>query len=228
MKTCPKCRVRNRNGKGPWCSQCSRDYNRVYMKQRRQDPSFRDAEHSRKKTRRQARLNIVRAQDREFARSNQEWINSIKDKPCADCGKTFPSCCMDFDHVRGKKFKGIGRMVGFSEARILEEIAKCDVVCACCHRVRTHPHREASGNPSRRRFYEKIDHLKEPPCSDCGLTFSPVAMDFDHVRGEKVATIAQMRSFAWASVLVELRKCDLVCACCHRIRTHSRLVLRAA
>jgi len=46
---------------------------------------------------------------------------------------------MDFDHVRGEKVLSISAMVhkGFSWESILAEIAKCDVVCSNCHRIRT-------------------------------------------------------------------------------------------
>ena len=64
-------------------------------------------------------------------------IDSFKAKPCADCEETFPPVCMDFDHVRGVKLFTIGDRSGRSLEAILDEIAKCDVVCANCHRVRT-------------------------------------------------------------------------------------------
>jgi hypothetical protein len=45
---------------------------------------------------------------------------------------------MDFDHVRGKKTKNLSAMVShFGMEAIKAEIAKCDVVCANCHRERT-------------------------------------------------------------------------------------------
>jgi hypothetical protein len=47
---------------------------------------------------------------------------------------------MDFDHVRGKKLFCVGSLVvqqGVGRRQALEEIAKCDVVCANCHRLRT-------------------------------------------------------------------------------------------
>ena len=227
MRVCTKCGdpksldlfVKNKHshdGRGSWCLLCFSEY----MKARRRSNPESDRQH--RKVYRVAHIELVRMQGREHSRVRQEWINTFKDKPCADCGRNFPTCCMDFDHVRGEKLKGIGRMMTFSEVRVLEEVAKCKVVCACCHRVRTHPSRETCGNPGRRRFYSKIDALKAKPCTDCGLIFPPVAMDFDHVRGEKVSTIAQMRSIAWEQVLVELVKCELVCACCHRTRTQTR------
>jgi transcription elongation factor Elf1 len=57
---------------------------------------------------------------------------------CKDCGET-NHIVLDFDHLRDKKYN-ISRMVhdGFSWAAIKKEIAKCEVVCANCHRIRTH------------------------------------------------------------------------------------------
>ena len=57
-----------------------------------------------------------------------------------DCGVKYPPYVMDFDHRPGeKKSYHIGVMVNrrFTKKRIQEEIDKCDVVCANCHRVRT-------------------------------------------------------------------------------------------
>lgn len=62
---------------------------------------------------------------------------AAKDKPCADCGGTFPPECMDFDHVRGRKLLCIGQSWNLSAERLEREIAKCEVVCANCHRIRT-------------------------------------------------------------------------------------------
>ncbi|HVT76394.1 MAG TPA: hypothetical protein VHD87_05140 [Acidimicrobiales bacterium] len=56
--------------------------------------------------------------------------------PCVDCGESDP-VVLDFDHRRDKLFE-IGRAIFFkSMEAILEEIEKCDVVCANCHRRRT-------------------------------------------------------------------------------------------
>lgn len=64
--------------------------------------------------------------------------------PCADCGGIFPPCCMDFDHLPGtKKLYAVGTMVshGHSWPKIEVEIAKCELVCANCHRIRTQDRR---------------------------------------------------------------------------------------
>lgn len=67
-------------------------------------------------------------------------VEERKKSPCADCGGTFPAVCMDFDHVRGVKKTGINQIVAqfWSVDILLEELAKCELVCANCHRIRTH------------------------------------------------------------------------------------------
>lgn len=67
---------------------------------------------------------------------------------------------------------------------------------------------------------EYLKYLSTHPCVDCGEK-DPIVLEFDHVRGVKVRTIADMigRRSSWASILVEIGKCDVVCANCHRRRT---------
>lgn len=77
----------------------------------------------------------------------------------------------------------------------------------------------------KQAYMKKYRDFKQgKPCTDCGGTFPPEAMDFDHVRGVKLFTIAQAvtRQISWKKFLAEAEKCDLVCATCHRIRTRSR------
>lgn len=61
-------------------------------------------------------------------------------------------------------------------------------------------------------------------CLDCGFRKHPAAFEFDHVRGKKKAAISNMLNVlnSWDTILIELNKCELVCANCHRIRTHNR------
>lgn len=69
-----------------------------------------------------------------------QYIRDIKDKtPCMDCKKQYPYYVMDFDHVRGRKHKNVMELIpSLSKKKIDEEIAKCEVVCSNCHRIRTH------------------------------------------------------------------------------------------
>jgi hypothetical protein len=56
-----------------------------------------------------------------------------------DCGGRFPSFVMEFDHREDqvKAFNISSSRDYVSLARLLAEIAKCDIVCVLCHRLRT-------------------------------------------------------------------------------------------
>jgi hypothetical protein len=65
-------------------------------------------------------------------------IQNAKNVPCVDCGASYPYYVMDFDHL-GDKIFTIAQIYKISSVKkLLEEIAKCDVVCSNCHRIRTH------------------------------------------------------------------------------------------
>ena len=86
---------------------------------------------------RRARDTAIRQQLAHAARARKR-IDKIKAAPCMDCGGVFPPECMDFDHRPGEgKFMSVGRMYMMNPTRLAAEIAKCDLVCANCHRVRT-------------------------------------------------------------------------------------------
>ena|SRR3989338_1715123 len=71
-----------------------------------------------------------------------DFVIALKQKPCMDCGVQYPHFVMDFDHrERSSKIDSINRMIvvrSFSKKKILDEIEKCDLVCANCHRKRTY------------------------------------------------------------------------------------------
>lgn len=70
----------------------------------------------------------------------REVIDNLKRVPCADCGRSYPACVMDFDHRDPKKKTmnlSMATRRGWSITRVVEEASKCDVVCANCHRLRT-------------------------------------------------------------------------------------------
>ncbi len=70
----------------------------------------------------------------------REQVKEYKlEKGCTDCGYREHYAALDFDHIGDDKFKGVSRMVdaGYSWKRIKQEIDKCEVVCANCHRIRT-------------------------------------------------------------------------------------------
>lgn len=68
------------------------------------------------------------------------YIRDLKTKtPCWDCKLNYPYYVMDFDHVRGVKHKNVSELIAtLSKKKIDLEIAKCEIVCSNCHRIRTH------------------------------------------------------------------------------------------
>ena len=72
-------------------------------------------------------------------------VNLLKNKPCTDCGGSFPSVAMDFDHTKDNKVKNVAYYVASNSlGKALEELKKCELVCSNCHRVRTLNRRLAS------------------------------------------------------------------------------------
>lgn len=61
------------------------------------------------------------------------------DQGCADCGYNTHPAALHFDHLPGVKklFNVMERIGSYSMERLWAEIAKCEVVCANCHAVRT-------------------------------------------------------------------------------------------
>ncbi len=69
-----------------------------------------------------------------------------------------------------------------------------------------------------------IRKLKENPCTDCTLRFPYYVMDWDHRPGEtKSFNVSEaLYNYGLERILAEIKKCDLLCSNCHRIRTHKR------
>lgn len=65
------------------------------------------------------------------------------------------------------------------------------------------------------------NYLIKHPCVDCGSS-DPRAMQFDHVRDNKIFNIAERSfSYPWPTILKEIAKCETRCASCHQIKTAS-------
>ena len=111
---------RFRSAHQAWCKTCRRAYDSEYW--------------------RRTRLERVR-QHRKRRNELREWYRELKEgEPCTDCGGVFHHAAMQWDHLPGlTKTREVSNMVlrGFRRGTILEEIAKCELVCANCHAVRT-------------------------------------------------------------------------------------------
>jgi hypothetical protein len=82
------------------------------------------------------RYRVARAQR---AKQSRLYIQQIKlDRGCADCGFNSHPAALDFDHLpEFVKVYRVCTMADMSRELIDAEIAKCEVVCANCHRIRT-------------------------------------------------------------------------------------------
>lgn len=82
---------------------------------------------------------------RAFKESIDVWINGLKVGPCADCGGEFPPYVLDFHHRAGEKklFAISNGKKKYGKRRLEEEMAKCDLICANCHRIRHHKEEES-------------------------------------------------------------------------------------
>ena len=128
MKRCGRCGCfkplgefhRAGNARQAWCKECRRQYDAEYW--------------SRTRTKRLRQRKELRAE-------LLEWSRRLKEgKPCADCGGVFHHSAMHWDHLPGvPKRREVSNLVrrGFTKSTILGEIAKCELVCANCHAVRT-------------------------------------------------------------------------------------------
>jgi hypothetical protein len=178
---------------------------------------------------------VERRQDERVA-----LLRDVRRVPCGECRRSFEPYQMDFDHRDPsiKSFNITQRGLYVSRKRLLVELAKCEIVCANCHRLRTRAQHRArlASTPLRGRGlgieYQRarwranaamLDAMRAAPCADCGDRFPPCAMDFDHPVGvDKIDVVTRLISKSRQRMLAEAAKCDIVCANCHRRRTYVR------
>lgn len=134
-----------KNGKGVY-SRCKSCCSEAYSRWRvlNLDKRKRDLQEWRKANPERIRR-LYRDSDKQRRNTTKDWVNELKKRPCVDCCGIFEPFVMDFDHrdPATKKYV-VSFMVSKRMPReaILEEIAKCDLVCSNCHRIRTHRKRK--------------------------------------------------------------------------------------
>lgn len=132
MRACPKCGELTPLDQFPpvrrgeprlqtWCRECFAEANaRNYARNR---------EREKERLIPQSRAPRIRLKSR--------LIEFLKDHPCVDCGET-DLVVLRFDHLRDKA-ADVAQLVASGAAweTIAHEIAKCEVRCANCHRLKT-------------------------------------------------------------------------------------------
>jgi hypothetical protein len=136
-KRCGRCRIEkpvsdfHRRGRTyqTWCKVCRRAYDSVYHRSTRT-----------------LRVEQKKERHAEFV----EWYLALKDgKPCADCGDMYHPSAMQWDHVPGaEKLASVSDLCRKNNRRrVLEEIAKCELVCSNRHAVRTFQRQRGVAQP---------------------------------------------------------------------------------
>lgn len=131
MKRCPHCdqskpidafawRNRAQGRRAPFCRACQKDYMRRHYLANRDVYIARAVENKRT-----AKLTRT-----------QRLLEFFATHPCVDCGEDDP-VVLEFDHLRDKEFDISQGYYSRPWSVVLEEIDKCEVVCANCHRRRT-------------------------------------------------------------------------------------------
>ncbi|KKL22649.1 hypothetical protein LCGC14_2433320, partial [marine sediment metagenome] len=225
IRTCTKCGQEklivefpfssiHSTGYRPHCLECKQDAGRKSQITRRKLLSKQPGYGRKENARLKKRFKTVKS-----------MVQHLKEStPCRMCGGKFPYYCLDYHHLdsKSKKFS-LHRIRSTSKTRALKEMEKCVVLCSCCHRLAEAEKRgdfHASKNTQKVRNRQIILQAKSVPCVDCGTMFPLPAMDFDHVRGEKLGCVSRLTArFGKTRLLEEMAKCDVVCANCHRIRT---------
>jgi len=135
MKTCTRCgfdrpasevRIKNKKTgrRSTLCRSCRSAYGKLHYQQHKQTYLTRNKSH---RHRRQGRSGYW------------YWLMTYLDShPCVDCGQA-DLVVLQFDHRDGtEKVSTIGAMLNHcSWVKLFAEVAKCDVRCANCHRLRT-------------------------------------------------------------------------------------------
>lgn len=206
IETVPKCsRCRgHRDREARLCSSCAQNRKAYYASHKEQELST---------TRRTEAARRAYVKEQKIGR------------PCAMCGMVagidLPVECFDFDHLPGteKKFN-LAVPCTRSKRTIDAEIAKCQVLCANDHAITTRLRADRQDKAyGRERF---ISSLKGNTCSDCRRRLPSESLHFDHARGDKEFNLGAPSGRSTPEILTEIDKCDVVCACCHRVRTKLR------
>lgn len=139
MKHCPGCRENkefsefgknrtNYDGRQDYCRKCKSLQDKKYYKNNKRAHKLRI-----KKYINQNRLQL--------------W-KYLESHPCVDCGENNP-IVLEFDHIKENKLFAVAKMVTkYSWINLKKEIAKCQIRCANCHRIKT---------AKQRRWYQFLN-----------------------------------------------------------------------
>ena len=135
---------------------------RTYTSEIKLDGYFKEVWHSKSTFEKQHLAQKEKAKEWRNKRSKErrEMLNEIKVRAgCEICGFKGHPAALDFDHLypESKGFDISKRYVFSNIDRLFEEIKKCRVLCANCHRI--HSKESGHNQPKRRKIHN--DRIKK-------------------------------------------------------------------
>ena len=201
---------RHRGGRQWWCRECFRSYFRA-----RGDLHLRQVKASKRRRRLALRLIL---------------LHHLATHPCTDCGET-DLRVLELDHVLPRSSYVAELLSDCARPdAVRDEIKRCEVVCANCHRRRTAKrggwkrlrpdqeeplHRKPFIDRNLRWVYEQLSRAS---CVDCGLE-DPLVLEHDHVGDKRDSVMALVHNgYSRANIEKEIAQCEVRCVNCHRRR----------
>lgn len=142
---------------------------------------------------------------------------------CNKCG--LDTDCLDiycFHHRNSaeKNFSISTRRTSTLKA-IQDELDKCELLCANCHRKEHYLAKTNRFAKYQRRRKVKAVAMFDGACSDCGLRDDPCIYDFHHPDFSK-KNFSFRDNHGWENAEKELLKCIMLCVNCHKRRHANR------
>lgn len=170
--------------------------------------------------RRRRSATTYRSQKKRRKQAKAELVAAFGGR-CIDCGYAASVVALEFHH-RDPSTKSFSiATASVSRERLWAEAAKCDLVCANCHRTRHATGRKSTGAPVvqfRRRTKLRAVTLLGGRCEGCNRSFGVATLEFHHreAGAKEFAISTDGIPRPWDKIAAELEKCVLLCANCHR------------